>query len=221
MVGAPLNNMLALNASQFHRMKRLIENRDLALAPEEVRLLHDAVPAVCEANDGVEDDFLNDPLGCDFEPQSLQCVGPDDDAAYLTPDQVRSVEDAYAGVYSSDGELIYPGHAKGFELGWRIFEEGAEPPALQTDATRYLVYEDPDWNWREFELERDLALVRDRHGYIGAPDTDLSEFKSSAAKSSFITAETTPARRRSTRSLTTSACSPRWARIRAPGCAFS
>ena len=180
-VGAPVNNMLALNATQFHNMKTLIENRASALPREKVQLLHDAVLAACEANDGVEDGFLNNPLACDFEPESLQCADANSTIC-LTPDQVRSVKNTYAGVYSSDGELIYPGHAKGFELGWRIPAEGTEPSALQTDAARYLVYEDADWDWREYELERDLALVRDNAGYIEALDADLSEFKARGGK---------------------------------------
>jgi feruloyl esterase len=180
--GAPVNNQLTLNATQFYSMKTLIEHRGLALPAEKVQRLHEAVLEACEASDGVEDGFLNDPLACDFEPESLQCEGAET-AACLTRDEVQSVEDAYAGVYSSEGELIYPGHAKGFELGWRIPEEGAEPSALQTDATRYLVFGgDPDWNWREFELERDLASVREKAGYIEALDTDLREFKADGGK---------------------------------------
>lgn len=179
--GAPVYNMLALNATQTHNMKTLIENRALALPPEKVRLLHDAVLATCEANDGVADGFLNDPLACDFDPESLQCSGSDDGTC-LTADQVRAVKNAYAGVYSRNGELIYPGHAKGFELGWRIPEEGAEPSRLQTDATQYVAYEDPDWDWRDFDLERDLALAREKAGFIEALDPDLSEFKARGGK---------------------------------------
>ena len=179
--GAPVYNVLALNAAQFHNMKTLIESRSAALPPEKVQLLHDAVLAACEINDGVQDGFLNDPLACDFEPESLQCSGADD-AACLTPDQVRSVNRAYTGVYSSDGEPLYPGHAKGFELSWRIPADGAEPSELQTDATRYLVYEDEDWDWRQFELERDLALGRDKAGYIEALEANLSEFKARGGK---------------------------------------
>jgi feruloyl esterase len=179
--GAPVYDQLALNASQLHRMKELIENRALALPPNKVRLLHDAVLSACEANDGVNDGFLNDPLACDFEPESLLCSGGDS-ADCLTPEQVRAANDVYGGVWSRDGELIYPGHAKGFELGWRIPADGSEPTALQTDATRYLVYEDPDWDWREFELERDLALVREKHGYIEALDADLDEFQAQGGK---------------------------------------
>jgi feruloyl esterase len=117
--GAPVYNQLALNASQLHRMKELIENRAMALPPNKVRLLHEAVLAACEATDGVHDGFLNDPLACDFEPESLLCSG-NDGADCLTPEQVRAARDVYAGVYSRDGALIYPGHARGFELGWRI-----------------------------------------------------------------------------------------------------
>jgi len=182
-VGAPVNNVLALNASQFQSMKTLIENRALALPPEKVRLLHDAVLAACEVHDGVEDGFLNDPLACDFDPASLQCdAAAAGDAACLTPEQVDAAQRVYAGVHASDGTLVYPGHAKGFELGWRIPAEGSEPTSLQTDATRYIVYEDADWDWREFDLERDLALARGKAGFIEALEADLSEFRAAGGK---------------------------------------
>lgn len=181
-VGAPVNNMLTLNATQLDTMVRFIEDRNLALAPEKVQMVHDAVLASCEANDGVADGFLNNPLACDFEPSTLQCSSRRDTAGCLTRDEVRSVERAYGGVFSDNDELLYPGHAKGFELGWRIPEEGSEPTALQSDATRYLVYEDADWDWREFDLERDLALALDKAGYIEALQTDLSEFKARGGK---------------------------------------
>lgn len=181
-VGAPVNNMLTMNATQVDTMVRFIEDRDLALAPEKVQLLHDAVLAACEINDGIEDGFLNDPLACNFEPQSLQCRSRRDTAECLTRDEISSVERAYNGVYSENDTLLYPGHAKGFELGWRIPSEGSEPSALQSDATRYIGYEDPNWDWREFELERDLDLVLSKAGFVEALETDLTEFRSRGGK---------------------------------------
>lgn len=180
-VGAPVNNMLALNTSQFHSMKRLLEDRERALSPDKVERLHNAVLAACETHDGVEDGFLNDPLACGFEPQSLQCQAGGGGTC-LTATEVEAVDDVYAGVFAHDGTRIYPGHAKGFELGWRIPEEGSEPTALQTDATRYVGHEDPNWDWREFDLESDLALVQEKAGFIEALDTDLSEFKARGGK---------------------------------------
>jgi feruloyl esterase len=85
-------------------------------------------------------------------------------------------------VFSESGRLLYPGHPKGFELGWRIPAAGSEPTALQTDATRYLVYADADWDWREFDLDRDLAQVLENAGFIEALQTDLSEFKARGGK---------------------------------------
>jgi feruloyl esterase len=180
--GAPVNNQLTLNATQLDTMVRFLENPELTLSRDKVELVHDAVMAVCEGNDGIEDGFLNDPLACGFDPKSLQCERRRDTTGCLTRDEISSVERAYAGAFSESGRLLYPGHAKGFELGWRISAPGSEPTALQTDATRYLVYEDTDWDWREFDLERDLTLALDKAGYIEALNTDLSAFKARGGK---------------------------------------
>jgi feruloyl esterase len=181
-VGAPVNNMLALNATQVDTMIGFIENPELALSREKRELLHNAVMAECEVNDGIEDGFLNDPLACNFEPASLQCSSRRETEGCLTRDEVSSVERVYAGVFSERDRLLYPGHAKGFELGWRIPAAGSEPTALQSDAIRYLVYADADWNWREFDLDRDLAQLVQNAGFIEALQTDLGEFKAAGGK---------------------------------------
>jgi len=180
--GAPVNNQLTLNATQFDSIVRFLENPELALSRDKIELLHSAVLEACDLDDGVADEILNDPLSCGFEPKSLQCSSRRNTEGCLTRDEVGSVERAYAGVYSESDRLLYPGHAKGFELGWRIPEPGSAPTALQTDATRYLVYEDADWDWREFDLERDLALVLEKAGYIEALNADLSAFKARGGK---------------------------------------
>lgn len=179
--GAPVYNQLALNAVQFHNMKSLIENRSLALSPEKVQLLHNALMTSCEANDGVADGFLNNPLACSFEPEVLRCESAQTSVC-LTAEELSSVDRVFNGTYGSNGTLLYPGHAPGFELGWRIPAENATPSPLQTEATQYVAYEDPNWDWREFELERDLALVRNKAGFIEALDADLSEFKARGGK---------------------------------------
>jgi len=179
--GAPVYNQLALNATQFNSMKNLIENRSMALTEEKVALLHNAVMAACEVNDKVADGMLNNPLDCDFKPESLACDA-NSSASCLTPDEINAVNTVFGGVYTAAGEQLYPGHAMGFELGWRIPAEGSAPSALQTEATQYVAYEDPQWDWREFELERDLALTREKAGFIEALDANLAEFKARGGK---------------------------------------
>ncbi len=180
-IGAPVYNVLALNATQFSNMKTLIEDRSESFTQGEIELLHNSVLSACEANDGVADGFLNNPLACDFEPASLKC-GNTDGLSCLTAEQVRAVERVYGGVYSSSGELYYPGHARGFELGWRMPTAGDVPSDLQTDATRYVLYEDADWDWREFDLDRDLPAVREKAAYLEALDTDLAAFRARGGK---------------------------------------
>ncbi len=180
-IGAPVNNMLALNASQFNSMKRLIENREMALSPAKVNMVHQSVLDACETNDGVNDGFLNNPLSCGFNPQTLACTDGDNESC-LTPAETEAVLHAYNGTFSATGDQLYPGHARGFEMGWRVPSADSVPPSLQVDATRYLVYEDTDWDWREFEIERDLSLAREKAGYIEAVETDLSEFKARGGK---------------------------------------
>jgi len=184
--GAPVNNQLTLNTTQLYNLKTLIENRSLTLSADEKQLLHDAVLAACEdtarGGDGVMDGMLNNPLACDFDPGVLQCSAGETGTC-LSPDQVQAARQVYAGTFSETGAMLYPGHAKGFELGWRIPAPDAEPTPLQTDATRFIVYEDPNWDWREFDLDRDLALVLDKAGDdIEALDTDLSAFKARGGK---------------------------------------
>jgi feruloyl esterase len=89
-VGAPVNNMLALNATQLDTMIRFIDNPELALSREKVELLHNAVMAECEVNDGIADGFLSDPLACGFDPGSLQCSSRRETEGCLTRDEVRN-----------------------------------------------------------------------------------------------------------------------------------
>jgi hypothetical protein len=66
-----------------------------------------------------EDGFLNNPLACEFDPESLLCESGHSEAC-LTPQQVKSVKSAYVRLVTSAGEFVYPGHAMGFEPAWRM-----------------------------------------------------------------------------------------------------
>src|SRR5207247_1578149 len=62
-------------------------------------------------------------------------------------------------VYSGTGEMIFPGFALGSELGWGSRIGGPEPSSLNTDYFKYVVFENPNWDWRTFNLESDAALA--------------------------------------------------------------
>lgn len=76
------------------------------VSPDEIRMLHRAVLARCDADDGLRDGIIGDPRACAFEPKTLLCVGPKTPDC-LSAEQVTAVEQVYAG-----------GPLKGSELAW-------------------------------------------------------------------------------------------------------
>ena len=179
--GAPVNNQFNLNLAQMQGMVSVLKDQSLYLPPDKIQLLHNAVLAQCESIDGVQDGFLNNPLACDFDPASLQCQSSDT-AACLTPRQVESVRRVYAPVTLQSGAELYPGHALGFELGWRMLKEGDEPSPLQSDVVQYIAHENPQWNWQSFDLEIDAKLALARADVVSSVDPDLSAFKARGGK---------------------------------------
>jgi feruloyl esterase len=130
----------------------------------------------------LKDGLLADPRKCDFDPSTLLFRGSDGDNC-LTAPQLEIVRMAYAPAKKRTGELIYPGLVRGGEAGWAALSgTGAEPNALNVDMFRYVAHEDPKWNWRTFDLERDTALVVEKAGYMDAMDPDLSAFKARGGK---------------------------------------
>jgi feruloyl esterase len=77
-----------------------------ALSPVEVRNLHRAVIARCDADDGLKDGIITDPRACGFKPEELLCKAEKTDSC-LTPAQVSVLNE----VYSSGPQL-------GSELAW-------------------------------------------------------------------------------------------------------
>jgi feruloyl esterase len=135
----------------------------------------------CDAQDGVKDGIVSDPAKCSFDPAVLQCKGGDG-ADCLTARQVDSVKRAYAPVKTKTGEVVYPGHAYGFETGWRVPQAGAPINPLFGDMPRYVAHQDANWDVTTFDLDTDLAAAVKNAGYIEANDPNLSKFKARGGK---------------------------------------
>ena len=92
---------------------------------ELVRLLNDAVLQKCDANDGIRDGVLNNPLACDFNPSldlsDFMCPSLSTGACFNQA-QIQTIADFYSGPYDSNGTIIYPGKTKGIgtRLDWSI-----------------------------------------------------------------------------------------------------
>lgn len=166
------------------------------LPASKVPVLANAVNAACDALDGVTDGVLTDPRRCHFDPSQLLCK-TGDQANCLTAAQVAAVRKIWGGPRDSDGQQLYPGFERGGEAGpggWQRWNTGNAPgqgghSGLGLPFMRYIVYEDPNWDFRRFRytapagLESDLEYVDDKVGRIfDAIDPDIRAFRANGGK---------------------------------------
>jgi feruloyl esterase len=158
------------------------------IARSKLPLLTRAAVAACDANDGLEDGLIDDPRQCRFDPGVLQCKGTEA-AGCLTKTEVESARKVYAGLRSpSTGALIYPGWLPGSEgfgdsagQGWR--QMILDPPKpMRVEVLSYFLFQNPAWDFRTIDWDRDGQFARSRIGYISAVDPDLRPFKARGGK---------------------------------------
>src|SRR5262249_15818984 len=115
-------------------------------------MVHQAVIAQCDAIDGLKDGLIQDPRQCHFDPKVLLCKA-EDGPNCLTAPQVRTATQIMSVPKNSKtGEEIYPGLEPGTELGWSVMAGGPQPFSTAVDQFKYVVYKDPNLDWRNFDI---------------------------------------------------------------------
>ena len=134
-----------------------------------------------------KDGLLENPAVCPFDPQQLACAGSEDSATCLTAPQVQAVKRIYADVRRSDGTKIFPGFPMGSESGWSAMKAdylGSNGQVAWAETLyRYLVWQDPDWDYATMNLDRDVAYA-DRHvgPILNSINADLRPFRERGGK---------------------------------------
>jgi feruloyl esterase len=149
-----------------------------------------AVNTACDAIDGIADGVLDDPRKCTFDPEQLVCKAGQDPVSCLTPKQAKAVKDIWTGPRNSRGEQIYPGYMPGAENagGWATYMTGSGPLTgnhwVQAEnVLKYLVFENPSWEFRTFDYDRDLPFAEAKLGEMfDAFDPDLTRFRARGGK---------------------------------------
>ena len=179
--GAPANYQTHLHAFDIS-LQTFVRQAGAAVPAAKTDLVAKSVLAACDAADGVKDGLLNNPPKCNFDPDTLLCKGADSNDC-LTALQVDSVKKAYAPLKTSKGALVYPGYAKGSETGWAMLAaNGPTPAALSLGSYREVLHQDPNWDWKTWDVDKDVAAVDEKYGYINAINPDLSAFKARGGK---------------------------------------
>lgn len=79
-----------------------------ALTDNDRKLIKDALMKKCDANDGLADGLISDPLACDFDPETLACQGEKNDSC-LAPERAAAIKKALGGPKTSSGTQVYAG----------------------------------------------------------------------------------------------------------------
>jgi len=188
--GAPANYWTHLLSAAAFETKTMLSEPESYIPPAKLPAIQAAVLAQCDAIDGVKDGVIENPLACHFDPAVLQCHGPETNAC-LTVHQVATLKTVYDGLKNSKGETLMPGLSPGGEAeqgGWGSWVTGPEPTKSQmyaygTQFFKNIVYNDPAWAFKNFDVDRDVKAADEREAkYLNSTDPDLSAFQKRGGK---------------------------------------
>jgi feruloyl esterase len=157
-------------------------NIDLSRRPEgnlpaqKAALVNQLVMGTCDA---LKEGFLNNPRQCKVDFSKLLCPAGQDNATCLTAAQMKTVDTFYGGVKTSKGELIFSGQALGNPIG--ALRGTNQSPGGTFDIVR-IAFNEPNLDWKKFDLDRDMPIIDKAIGYVDAVNPDLGKFKSSGGK---------------------------------------
>jgi feruloyl esterase len=183
--GAPANYITHLQAwSIYNSWVALKDGVDAPsyIPPAKYPVLHKAALAACDAKDGVTDGMIEDPSRCPFDPKTIECVGADGPDC-LTAPQVKTAQLIYAGAKFADGKQIFPGYEPGSELAWGGMAAGPAPVSIGDGFFKYMVFGDPNWDFRTLDIDRDTRTADKKLGsVVNAIDPNLKAFQKHGGK---------------------------------------
>jgi feruloyl esterase len=174
---APANPMTLLMAQSLWTGAATMQDPASNIPPPKLALAQKAALAACDANDAVADGIITNPPACRFDPGVLQCKGADAPDC-LTAPQVTALRAIYSGPKNPrTGKQIYPGLSVGSEAQMSLLTMGQEPFPVATTFFRGPVFNDPSWNFRSFDYDRDVdRAVAYGSEALDVPPTGLDRF---------------------------------------------
>jgi feruloyl esterase len=180
--GAPALNATGRAAFSMWIAQSLRKDEASHIPASKYPAIHAAVLQACDALDGVQDQVIENPRVCHFDPQAMACSAGDSNTC-LTASQVAAARAMYEPVKNSrTGSEIFPGLSYGSELGWATFG-GERPFGIGAQMYQYMVFNDPNWDYKTLNFDSHLALVdKIENRTINALDPNLGQFAASGGK---------------------------------------
>lgn len=166
-----------------------------ALTQADLDRLSSAVARQCDAKDGLKDGVVNAWESCRFNPGRLD----------LPPSKIAAVRAVFEGAKNSKGEQIYSGWY--YDTGvnqpdWRAWKLGSSqtgrPDARSATLGAgslvwyFMTPSVPNFDWRQFDFDRDTAKTFQTAAINDAVATDLSSFAARGGKFIMITGVSDP-----------------------------
>jgi feruloyl esterase len=181
--GAP-----AVNTTPIYQAARMwiphatLKDSASHIPPAKYPMIHQAVVNTCDSIDGLKDGLIDDPRKCKFDPKVLECKGADG-ASCLTAAQVEAARKIMTPVkHPRSGQELLPRLEPGTELGWGVQAAGPEPYNNVLERLKYVIYKDPNWDWRKFNFQTDLIALEKMDDPANATNPDLKAFMSRGGK---------------------------------------
>lgn len=175
--GAPANRHLHLHTFDVSMRIDLSRNPKEAIDEATAKSVSDTILQHC---DKLGEGFLNNPEQCHFDFSTLQC-GKSKSAQCITPAQLKTVKKFYEGVFTSKGRQVFASQPLGNPMPAQVATNEMPNPFL-FDSVRILGFQDANYDWRKFNLDKDLPKIEAAAGFINAEDPDLRAFKAHGGK---------------------------------------
>jgi len=174
--GSLANRHIHMWTAGIERNVALNRHPEQAITAEQAALVNTLVTNKC---DTLKEGFLNNPRACSVDFSALRCQAGSAASSCLTDAQMKTVERFYGGVKNSKGELIFSGQALGNPIGAQ--QPNPQGPGGTFDLVK-IAYNNPNADWRDFDLDRDMKVLDEKIGYVDAVNPDLGKFKASGGK---------------------------------------
>jgi feruloyl esterase len=175
--GALANRHIHMHTAGVARSIELARHPEQEIPAAKAQLVTRAVLNAC---DTLKEGFLNNPRACTFDFAKLACKGADADSC-LTAPQLKTVETFYGGLKNSKGEVIFSGQALGNPLP-ALRGPANGTPGGGYDTVRIWAFQNASYDWKTFDLDRDMPIIDQKVGFVDAVDPDLSKFKAHGGK---------------------------------------
>jgi hypothetical protein len=188
--GAPANHWTHLLSAAASGARATLAEPGSYIPSTKLPAIQAAALTQCDHADGVKDGVIENPLTCRFDPSVLKCNGEASDSC-LTVGQIAALKSIYGGLVDNKGRQIFPGPSPGGEAeggGWAGWITGDAPEksamyAFGTQFFKNMVYNDPKWEVRTFDSDRDVKVADERMArHLNSTDPDLSAFHKRGGK---------------------------------------